>query len=233
MPSFYALRPLNEDLQSIALKELHEHQIDENLDILKKWLVQSRHINARIDDQFLIAFLRGCKYSLERAKSKIDKFYTYRNHIPEIGGNRDPLEGAVNHMIKLGLTLPLPSTESPGSPRIILCRFPNNQQQFPFADMVKVLSMVTDVLIMEDDNSVVSGHLYVIDSATMSMGHVMQLHPAFLKKAIMIWEESSPIRQKGVHYVNTPKFFGQFFDVMKTLLSEKIRKRVIVQQISR
>lgn len=31
------------------------------------------------DDQWLAAFLRGCKFSLERAKEKLDFHYTVRN----------------------------------------------------------------------------------------------------------------------------------------------------------
>lgn len=36
------------------------------------------------DDQWLVTFLRGCKYSLERTKEKLDNFYTIRSTIPEM-----------------------------------------------------------------------------------------------------------------------------------------------------
>lgn len=36
------------------------------------------------DDQWLIAFLRGCKYSLERTKEKLDLYYTLRTITPEL-----------------------------------------------------------------------------------------------------------------------------------------------------
>lgn len=100
------IRPLNSELQLIAKAELNENpdQTRENLDILKKWLEKSAHLRARIDDQFLVAFLRGCKYSLERTKQKIDKYYTYRTHLTEIVGDRDPLLDNINEVIKLGVT---------------------------------------------------------------------------------------------------------------------------------
>lgn len=54
------------------------------------------------DDQFLIAFLRGCKYSLERAKEKIDTYYTVRSAIPEFFQARDPNDAKLQEIISLG-----------------------------------------------------------------------------------------------------------------------------------
>jgi len=39
-------------------------------------------------DQFLLAFLRGTKFSLERAKEKFDRFYTLQGTIPEVFNDR-------------------------------------------------------------------------------------------------------------------------------------------------
>lgn len=55
-----------------------------------------------LDDQFLITFLRGCKFSIQKAKEKIDLFFTVREEIPELIRNRDPLGKRMGAMIKLG-----------------------------------------------------------------------------------------------------------------------------------
>lgn len=36
------------------------------------------------DDQWLVGFLRGCKYSLERTKEKLDLHYSMRSLAPEL-----------------------------------------------------------------------------------------------------------------------------------------------------
>lgn len=41
------------------------------------------------DDARLRTFLRGCKFSLEKVKKKLDMYYTMRNAIPEFFANRD------------------------------------------------------------------------------------------------------------------------------------------------
>lgn len=55
-----------------------------------------------LDDQFLITFLRGCKFSIQKAKEKIDLFFTVREEIPELIRNRDPLDKRIAAMLKLG-----------------------------------------------------------------------------------------------------------------------------------
>lgn len=42
------------------------------------------------DDQFLVSFLRGCKYSYEKSKEKLDMYFTVRSAIPEFFSDRDP-----------------------------------------------------------------------------------------------------------------------------------------------
>lgn len=50
------------------------------------------NFKAFLDDQWLAAFLRGCKFSLERAKEKIDLYYSLRTTAPELYSitHRDP-----------------------------------------------------------------------------------------------------------------------------------------------
>lgn len=53
-------------------------------------------------DQWLIAFLRGCKFSLERSKEKMDMYYTLKTIVPEFFANRDPLDDRIQEILKIG-----------------------------------------------------------------------------------------------------------------------------------
>lgn len=81
-----AVKPLPSELQKIAINELGEvpERISEDLQTLKIWIEQQPHLRVRMDDQFLIQFLRGCKYSMEKAKKKIDMYYTLRTRYSEM-----------------------------------------------------------------------------------------------------------------------------------------------------
>ena len=98
------IRPLCPALAKLAAEELNEkpERIQMDLETLREWIIKSPHLKARIDDQFLVTFLRGCKYSLERAKQKLDTFYTVRTLIPELIKNRDPMNERLQEMIRLG-----------------------------------------------------------------------------------------------------------------------------------
>jgi hypothetical protein len=43
------------------------------------------------DDKFLLYFLRGCKFSIERTKEKLDFFNSVRAALPDWFGNWDNL----------------------------------------------------------------------------------------------------------------------------------------------
>ena len=98
------LRPLDPTLQRVAQEELNEDpsRIAQDLEALRLWIKQQPHLRARTSDQFLIAFLRGCKYSLEKAKSKIEKFYELREQYPDFFKPPNLDDEKVRDLIKCG-----------------------------------------------------------------------------------------------------------------------------------
>lgn len=55
-----------------------------------------------LDDQFILTYLRGCKFSLEKTKEKLDMYYTMRTLLPEYFKNRDPLQPEIQKILKMG-----------------------------------------------------------------------------------------------------------------------------------
>jgi hypothetical protein len=86
------IRPLSDEYAKVVEQELGEtpDRIDESLAVIRQWLVQSPHICGKSDDQFLVGFLRGCKYSVERVKEKLDMYYTARSRTFKEMVERDP-----------------------------------------------------------------------------------------------------------------------------------------------
>ncbi|KAH9645179.1 hypothetical protein HF086_005724 [Spodoptera exigua] len=68
-----SVRPLTPALEKKAREELNEDpkRLKDDLQHIKDWLAKQPHLKARTDDQWLVAFLRGCKFSLERTKEKV------------------------------------------------------------------------------------------------------------------------------------------------------------------
>lgn len=226
-----AIRPLTPELAEKAKIELNENpkKISDDLDAIKSWLAKQVHIHARIDDQFLIAFLRGCKYSLERAKEKIDMYYTVRSAIPEFFLSRDPTNPKLQEIMTLGLTLPLPKIDDKTGSRIMLIKQgAYDPSKVTIVDVIKISYMISDTLLWEDDASIISGQTVIIDLKGLSLSHIGQCSPSIIKKMTSSIQEAYPIRQKGIHFINPSPIFDTMFKIFYSFMSSKIRKRIFV-----
>jgi hypothetical protein len=54
------------------------------------------------DDFFILRFLRGCKFDLEKSKRKLRSYYEQRSMSPEWFTNRDPFLPEIQEMLALG-----------------------------------------------------------------------------------------------------------------------------------
>ena len=223
------IRSLCPELAEKASIELNEktENISEDLQALKLWISKSPHLRARTDDQFLVGFLRACKYSLERAKEKLDMFYTIRTVLPDIIQNRSLSNPKIDAMLKMGATLVLPKTNGPDGPRVVIMRtgiFDPNI--YTLEDVIRINIMLSDIMMVKDDNFIVSGAVQVLDLANVTLGHFRQFNLSFVRRVTLLFQEGSPIRQKGFHYINIPPLFERVFALAKTFLNEKLKSRV-------
>lgn len=223
------IRPISKELQLKAEKELFEDQsrLQQDIETLKQWLQKSPHLRARVDDQNLVNFLRGCKFSLERTKEKLDMFYTIRHAFPEVYKDRHPFTAKTFEIIKLGVVIPLPNTEKEDSPKVILVR-PGcyDPEKYSLQEVFKVTSLMQDILMYEDDQLMIAGQISVLDAQSVSLGHMKQFNPLFMKKMTLSFQDASPLRIKELHYINTPAIFMTVFNLFKSFLNEKLQSRV-------
>lgn len=98
------IRPLGPELEAIARNELNEtpQAIEDGLKAIKEFLDERPYIHARRDEQFLIIFLRGCKYDLDEVKEKIEVYYKTRTQIPDFFNDRDVTDPKYKEIIKIG-----------------------------------------------------------------------------------------------------------------------------------
>lgn len=97
------IRSISSELAKAAKEELKEvtDRIPDDVNALRLWINKQPHLNPNIDDQLLVTFLRGCKYSLERTKEKIDTYFTMKTTIPEMS-DRDPFDPELLEIIRMG-----------------------------------------------------------------------------------------------------------------------------------
>lgn len=173
------IRPLSVELAKKAQEELNEvpERITEDIAALKTWISKQAHLNARTDDQFLVNFLRGSKFSLERAKEKIDLYFTVRKLMPELFINRDPTDPTLLEIIRLGYVqflfyrkftyffcrtfVVLPKGEAPDSPITLIYRPGiHDPSKYNIAELMKVSTMIMDILMRDNDQYIIGGQVF-------------------------------------------------------------------------
>lgn len=142
------IRPLSSELQRVACEELNEvpERLAADVETIRQWINKNPKIISRDDDQFIVSFLRGSKFSLEKAKKKIELFYKWRTDTPEFFANRDVNDKILQEIIDQGFILPLPSDESKPEAKVILTRLGHyDTNRYSFQEILKVSYLMADV----------------------------------------------------------------------------------------
>ncbi|XP_063607482.1 alpha-tocopherol transfer protein-like isoform X2 [Penaeus indicus] len=219
---------LSEELIQRAKDELGEDPARRAQDIehIRDWLKHQPHIRARTDDWTILRFLRGCKFSLERTKEKLDMFYTCKSLCPEWYTNRDPQDKKMREILELGLFLPLRGLSTRGA-RVVLSRPAlRDPSKTDMNDAAKAILFMVDLLLEEDETVAITGVEVVMDAASMTFQHAAQMNPSLVKKASTIMQDGYPMRPKGLNYIHTPAAFDTVFSIFKSFMKEKMKRRI-------
>ncbi|XP_013105402.2 clavesin-2-like [Stomoxys calcitrans] len=221
------IEALNEELQKIANEELGEitQRIPKDLDAFKLWIQHQPHLKVRDDDQFLIQFLRGCKYSLEKAKGKLDLFFSLKGKYPELCNLTNVDEPKFREMNGVGFQL-LPKPLNGTGPRIVAVRYNFSTSKYAIDDIFHQSCALHEAMIMNDPYACICGLVYIVDFSQATASHYLQMTPSFCKKLVIFLEKSMPLRIKSVYYIRTATAAQHFFKMLLPFFSEKLRQRI-------
>lgn len=96
---------------------------------------------------------------------------------------------------------------------------------------MQVNTMLGEIQIREDDNAMVSGFVEIIDMKGVTAGHMFQFDAVLIKKLAVLGDKALPYRPKGFHFINAPTIAEKAMSIAKSLMSDKIRKRVSLKRI--
>lgn len=203
-----AIRPLSVELQKIAIDELNEvpERVPQDIAALREWIEKQTHLRARTDDQFLVSFLRGCKYSLEKTKSKIDYFYTIRSMLPHLFVNNTMADPKNLLIARSGGIVSLPKTLGVGGPVIGFSRYKIiDDLPITVKDYCRYIAMATDKTIVGTDAYIIGGYMEIVDVDKVGMSAMSKFDPVTSKQFSTYCMNGSAIRFKGIHIINAPK----------------------------
>ncbi|XP_075152594.1 alpha-tocopherol transfer protein-like [Haematobia irritans] len=224
------IKPLCEKLQKIANKELSEDssKIQESLHKLNKLIREQHDLKARMDDQFLVQFLRACKYDENEAKEKVLNFYTLKSSFPESFGvvNVDAVKFREMHDIGCVSVLPTPLNDF--GPRIVVYRYLYSPDKYTMEEIIAVCEATLETFILNDPYACVSGVAYLLDMAKLTPGHLRQYTSNVLKKLAAFYEKALPLNSKCFCFMNVPEGAEDFFQQYLYSLSPEFRKKIFI-----
>lgn len=217
------------ELQVFIRKELNEdvNTRDSALEHIKEWLLKQPHLPNSWDESRIMTFLRGCNFSLERTKKKLDLYFTMRTAAPEFFSNRNIKNPELQDILKKAQCPPLPGLTKEGR-RVVVIRGLDKSYTSPLAqDGMKILLMIGDVRLAAEEVGV-AGDVYILDAGVVTPAHFSKVTPSLIKKFLVCVEEAYPVKLKEVHVVNAHPLVDIIFNWVKPLIKEKIRNRVFI-----
>lgn len=217
------------EMQEKIRVELNEdvNTRDRDLQIIKEWLAQEPHLPNTWDENRMMTFLRGCKFSLEKTKRKLDMYFTMRTAIPEFFANRDVNSKELQDIANIGTIPPLPGL-TPEGRRVVVLR--GNEIDCPtpnIPDGMKLLLMIGDIRLAAEEVGV-AGDVYILDASVATPKHFGKITPGYIKKFLVCVQEAYPVKLKEVHVINVSPLVDTIISFVKPFLKEKIRNRIFV-----
>ncbi|GJQ80642.1 hypothetical protein Trydic_g9227 [Trypoxylus dichotomus] len=222
----------NEEMQAFVRKQLNEdlNTRESDLQAIKEWLAKQPHLPDTWDENRIMTFLRGCKFSLEKCKRKLDMYFTMRTACPELFSNRDINRPELAEIMDAVNIPPLPGL-TPDAKRVIVLRgkTEKNLSNANAYDAMKIALMVGDIRLAAEETGV-AGDVYILDASIATPAHFAKFTPAMVKKFLLIVQEAYPVKLKEVHVVNISPLVYTIIEWVKPFIKEKIRNRIHVHQ---
>ncbi|XP_013191724.1 retinaldehyde-binding protein 1 [Amyelois transitella] len=220
---------LPQELRERARRELREEPglRDQALAQLRHFIEKHPAIRkCRTDAPFLLRFLRTKKFSIPQACSMLERYLTIRQMYPQWFQKLDPLDPKIAAVIDAGYLVPLPKRDAEGRRVVLSCMGRFDPHLYDNCVMARVHSMIVE-LLLDEPRSQLLGYSHVNDEAGMQMPHVSLWSLTDVRIMLNCIQNSTPMRHKRTHFVNIPNYGIKFFEFAVSLLSDKLKDRVM------
>ncbi|XP_073973813.1 alpha-tocopherol transfer protein-like isoform X2 [Rhodnius prolixus] len=205
-------------------------QLEADLIQLKDWLAEQHHLpSSRLKEKdcFLKTYLIGCKGSMEKAKRKLDAYYTYRS-CSDLFLDRDPLLAEykrVNEYINIGL---LPKLSKSRDLVMVYKPLCEDSKNYDYLGSMRRLIQITELKMRMPE--VVTGSIcYLVDTKHLTPSHVLMCTPTIVRDMLHLAQKVMPFRLKEIIFVNAPFFVEISINkLVKPFLSNKMKDRLHV-----
>ncbi|KAG7190770.1 hypothetical protein KM043_006841 [Ampulex compressa] len=188
---------------------------------IREWLSKQPHLPNHMDDARLERFLFGCKNSIERCKSIMEKYFQARTVLTEFFSARDPLGQDIQECCETIDYFVLPSLTDEGH-RVTILRLRNNDiEKLSIETITKRILMVLDLRLLEENGL---SNIMIFDVKGSTAAHVAKCSPTqtIVRKAMLAMQDSMPLRLQRIQIINAPTFVKNILNVFYPFLKPKL-----------
>ncbi|XP_070539581.1 alpha-tocopherol transfer protein-like [Ptychodera flava] len=167
-----AKRELNEDPAT------RQQKLNELRDLFKN----RPDINFRLDDAFLLRFLRNKKFDVDRTLKALIHYYKVRRDYREIFDNYKP--SAVRDTLNFQHDFICPSRDKEG--RVVFVTRIGLMDEYDVTEVVKAQLLLLETLLCDEEVQV-NGMVYAVDWAKLSSKDMKYTSPMMLKKVTDVY----------------------------------------------
>ncbi|XP_054715014.1 alpha-tocopherol transfer protein-like [Uloborus diversus] len=208
-----------------AALELNEtpESVEVALRTLKDMLGSVQNLNACLDDDYLLFFLRARKFDIDRAFSLLQNFYGYRAQYPELLQNSSQVEA----LLRNGLYYHLPYRDEEGRAISVLNISSWDPDVYSFWDMAAAIMLSSESILWFDPVTQINGIVNICDVQGFSKKIFLEMSsPRKLSVFSTILTNSNPARVSTILVINTPQLVETLWTLVKPLIPKKFGDRV-------
>ncbi|KAB0791345.1 hypothetical protein PPYR_03145 [Photinus pyralis] len=201
-----------------------EYRKNKNLHVddvksLQAWVQKQPHLPP-VSDLQLALFLHSCYWSMEQAKTTIEKFLTYRGAWPDFFANRNPNDPKVRADMKVTLASFLPSTTAENYKIVFHRLMDSDVDKFTVRDTQKIFDMCVTLELMQ--KGTFDGYVIICDMSTSTMAHTFKTDILATKRMMMYMQEALPVRLRGVHLITMSAISNVLMSMVKPFMKKEL-----------
>lgn len=219
--------PPGPEARALAEKELRETEenVKNGIEGLRKLIEEDKTIYYSTDDDFLMIFLRPCKFYPQSAYELIKRIADFRDKNSVLYHNlmpSDERDALINHNV-----LNVLKGRDQKNRRVMLVQSGKTWDPSKVtSDQILRLFYLTHLMAIQEPETQIYGVVVIMDFDGLSMKQVKGMSPTFSLKLLSFIQDAMPLRLKEVHFVKQPFLFNMVWTMFKPFVKEKLRKRM-------
>ncbi|XP_043264957.1 retinaldehyde-binding protein 1 [Colletes gigas] len=221
------LQPPGPEARAVALKELRETEenVKQGILELKKYLEEDKTIYYKTDDDFLLIFLRPCKFYAKSAYDLMKRVAEFKEKNSSLFDNLMPADEK-SAILENNVVNVLNGTDHKGR-RVLLvnCGKTWDPSRVSADQILRLFYLVHEIAMLEPETQIF-GTVVIMDFEALAMKQVLGFTRAFSMKLLTFIQDAMPLRLKEIHIVKQPFLFTMVWQMFKPFVREKLKKRM-------